>query len=101
MALTHDPYCPTPDSADWRKDRNASGIEYFADNVAYMDKIVGRLHDKICSLGLEENTLILFTGDNGTGRAVRSRLNGKWIEGGKSLMTDAGTHVPLIAGWKG
>ena len=42
---------------------------------------------------------MIFTGDNGSDRFVESRLGDRVIKGGKSLMTDAGTHVPLIVNW--
>jgi len=36
--------------------------------VAYMDKVVGDIVRNLDKLGLREETLILFTGDNGTPR---------------------------------
>ncbi len=101
MALTHGPFVPTPDSADWDSGTDKSNPKYFADMVAYMDKIVGRIVKKLNELGLRERTLILFTGDNGTAGGIRSRLGDRIVRGGKGRTTDAGTHVPLIANWKG
>jgi arylsulfatase A len=83
--------------------------------VELADEYVGKLISSIDDLGLRENTLILFAGDNGTpyrfitnvkdGKYIRepvySKIGGSLIRGGKSFMTDAGTHVPLIANWKG
>ncbi len=100
MCLTHDPFCPTPDSEGPKNEKRKSP-KFFADMVHYMDKIVGRIVNKLNDLQLRENTLILFTGDNGTHRSITSQINGQTIQGGKSQMTDAGTHVPLIANWKG
>ncbi len=106
MILTHCPLVPTPDSADW--DARSQGSKHykgdpkcFADMVAYMDKMVGKLIAKLERLGLRENTLILFTGDNGTDKPVVSVMSGRRVAGGKGHMTDAGTHVPLIANWPG
>ena len=101
MALTHDPFVPTPDSADWANDKHKPHPKYFADMVAYMDKLVGRLVAKLDELRLRENTLILFTGDNGTHRSIESRLGDTVIRGAKGRTTDAGTHVPFIANWTG
>jgi arylsulfatase A len=50
-------------------------------------------------LGIRDNTLILFLGDNGTGRSVTSRFQGKDYRGGKGGTTRRGHHVPLIASW--
>ena len=100
MALTHDPFVPTPDSAGWDGDRYAADPRYFADMVAYMDKIVGTTVAKLEALGLRDNTLVLFTGDNGTSSAITSTMSdGSEVTGGKGLPTNAGTHVPFIASW--
>jgi len=101
MALTHDPFVPTPDSPDWSKGQDKANPKYFADMVAYMDKIVGRLVIRLDELGVRENTLLLFVGDNGTGVRIESRLGNRLVKGGKGTTTDAGMHVPLIANWKG
>ena len=93
MVLVHSPFVPTPDSAD-RKNKNKQ--ENFADMVAYMDKLIGRLVDKTVELGIAENTLILVTGDNGTHKSLKSNIGDKVIQGGKALPTDAGTHVCLV-----
>jgi arylsulfatase A len=52
-------------------------------------------------LGLRERTLILFIGDNGTSRGIRSLRNGQTVVGAKAHPTDAGTHVPMIVSWPG
>jgi len=50
---------------------------------------------------VSDNTLIIFTGDNGTDQPIVSSWNGITVAGGKGQMTDAGTRVPLIANWPG
>jgi arylsulfatase A len=98
MILTHDPFVPTPDS----KDRNGKDNQTnFQDMVAHMDKVIGKITAKLDDLGIRDNTLVIFTGDNGTAGAIKSELNGRQVRGGKNKMTDAGTHVPLIANWPG
>jgi len=69
--------------------------------VHYMDAIVGRLLSKLKELGLEENTLVIFTGDNGTAGFLVSRLGDFRLRGGKRTMNEAGTRVPFIARWPG
>ncbi len=69
--------------------------------VGEMDRQVGRTLDALESLALSDNTLVLFAADNGTPRGVTSEFAGRAIEGGKSSLTDAGTHVPLISSWPG
>ena len=105
MVLTHDPFQPTPDSPDWdpqaRGERVNRQVKHFADMTAYMDKMIGRLVAKLDELGLRENTLILFLGDNGTGVEVTTQFKGRPYPGGKGTGTARGTHVPLIASWPG
>ena len=69
--------------------------------VEYMDVVIGRIVDKLDELGLRENTLLLFIGDNGSPRQVTSMINGREFQGGKGLSTDAGTRVPFVASWPG
>lgn len=103
--LPHYPWEPTPNSSDPLKPA-ADGLgdkKYFPDMVAYLDTIVGRIVANLEELGLRKNTLVLFVADNGTDR----RLTSAWsdgsrnanVVGGKGTMTDAGTHVPMIANW--
>jgi len=116
MLLTHWPFEATPDSADWdpksrgsKKDWDPNRgskaprgeTKYFGDMVTYMDKMVGKLTAKLDELGLRDNTLVLFTGDNGTAQPIVSDMNGRRVEGKKGWMTDAGTRAPLIAHWPG
>ena len=99
MMLTHSPFTTTPHSAD----RSATGKQKnFEDMVAYMDTLVGRIADKLDEAGVRENTLILFTGDNGSPKGgIFSELNGEMIEGGKGKNTDGGTRVALVANYPG
>ena len=106
MTLSHCPFVPTPDSKDWNpKSKGSMNYKgkpvYFSDMVTYMDKVVGKIVAKIDELGLGNNTLIIFTGDNGTDQPIISMLRGKEYPGGKQYTTDNGTHVPLIARWSG
>ncbi len=65
--------------------------------VSYMDALVGRLLNKLTMLGIEENTLVVFTGDNGTAPDLVTRLGDFQLRGGKRTMNEAGTRVPFIA----
>ncbi|MAG92419.1 MAG: arylsulfatase A [Planctomycetaceae bacterium] len=94
MILVHSPFLPTPHSASrTSKDKQKN----FEDMVAYMDTLVGRIVKQTEELGIAKDTLILFTGDNGTHKTIRSQLDGVTIPGGKGKTTDAGTREPLVA----
>ena len=51
------------------------------------------------TLGLRENTLVLFYSDNGTHRKIVSKLGKEKIQGGKATPKQTGIRVPLIANW--
>ena len=106
MILPHWPFEPTPASPDY--DPKAKGVmkgtgdpKYFKDMVEYTDRIVGKIDAKLGELGIRENTLLIFTGDNGTATQVISRWNGRSVQGGKGNTTDFGHHVPMVASWPG
>lgn len=112
MMLPHWPFDPTPDSKTWdpefrkgdkaeKRKPNDRDMGDFVDMVGYVDKMVGRIVAKLEAEGVRDNTLIIFTGDNGTYVGITSKLNGKPYPGGKGLTTDNGTHVPLITSWPG
>lgn len=104
MVLTHDPFVPTPDNLEFKAfnaESKTNDPAYFGEMVSYMDKLVGRIIKKTEALGIRENTLILFIGDNGTDRDVTSMVNGQPLQGDKGNTTTAGTQVPFIANWKG
>ncbi|MBX3423710.1 MAG: sulfatase-like hydrolase/transferase [Pirellulaceae bacterium] len=108
MLLVHDPFVPTPETIGQRSREHQANDpqprrdkQNFVAMVKYMDRLVGQIVQHVEQAGLLERTLILFTADNGTNRSIRSTWNGQTIRGGKGGTTDSGTHVPLIAFWKG
>jgi arylsulfatase A len=105
MMLTHGPFQPTPDSPEWdaktQGETARQNTKHFADMTAYMDKLVGRLMGKLDDLKIRDNTLVLFVGDNGTGRGLTSQYRGAPYDGGKGQTNARGMHVPLIANWPG
>ena len=96
MALPHRPMVPTPDSKEWKEPdrRGEENIRYFADMIAYMDKMVGRLIKGLIDLGLLRTPWCYS--NNGTHLKVSSVLNGKQVQGES---TPNNPCVPLIAGW--
>lgn len=78
--LTHGPHLETPDPQNSGK-RWPAG---FHSNVEYLDHLMGQLMDGLKSEGLDQNTLIIFVGDNGTGGD------------GKGTLTELGARVPCI-----
>lgn len=94
MSHVHGELMPTPDSA-------AGSTDLMADNIAYMDKLVGQLVAELDTLKLRDNTLVIFMGDNGTGKGMadRATIGGKVLSGMKGTMLECGGLVPMIASW--
>jgi arylsulfatase A len=98
MILVHSPFIPTPDSVD-RNERDAK--KNYRDMVAYMDKCIGRIVDTLDAEGLRENTIVIYTSDNGTGRGMLYPFKDEIREGEKAYPTDGGCHAPLIVNCPG
>jgi arylsulfatase A-like enzyme len=63
--------------------------------IHHMDEGIGKLMTALREEGLEENTLIVFTSDNGG-----ERFSDSWpLVGGKMDLTEGGIRVPWIAHW--
>lgn len=96
--LAHGPYLPTPDS----KDRNSrDDLQNFRDMVQYLDKSVGRIVDALEASGQRDNTVIIFTTDNGTGRKLNYPYRNEKRPGEKAFARDGGYHAPLIVNLPG
>ena len=100
--LCHKQFSPTPEDPEYETwDYSKSRPRFLSGMIEYMDKDLGRLRDSIRSLGLENNTVFIYVGDNGTSKGVVSKFNGYNVEGDKGSTTTYGTHVPLMVAWPG
>ena len=77
----------------------------FAAMVARIDRYVGDIMNKLEALGISENTLLVFTSDNGAHREGGADpeffdSNGPF-RGFKRDLYEGGIHVPLVAHWPG
>ncbi len=102
MVLMHDPFQATPNSVDYDHStpNDKSNNKYFGDMMSYMDAIVGQVIQEVEKAGIADNTIIFFTGDNGTNVKIVSEWEKQHIKGDKGSSREWGIHVPFIAYWK-
>jgi len=93
MVLTHTPLVNTPDEeADSKVGKHKAMLRY-------TDKITGQLVDALEKAGIRENTLFVWTTDNGSTRGITGSIAGRKIPGGKMRMLESGINSPFIASW--
>lgn len=82
----------------FKKKKGSNGQERpdYAAMIASMDENIGRLLEVIKETGLEKNTIIIFTSDNGGIRAISHQDP---LRAGKGSYYEGGIRVPLIIKW--
>ena len=104
----HEPHVPRTASAAF-----AGSTPYGprGDVIAEADALVGRMMRRLEELNLLDNTLVIFTSDNGAvvqdgyedgaDTLLGDHDPNGGLRGGKYSLYDGGTHIPFIARWKG
>jgi arylsulfatase A-like enzyme len=92
----HQPNLPHPDFIH----KSLSKSKY-ADSVVEADARIGHVIDKIRQLGLEKNTLVFWTTDNGAWQDVYPDAGYTPFRGTKGTDREGGNRVPAIAWWPG
>ena len=92
----HQPNLPAPEF----QLKSASKSKY-ADSAVELDTRIGRIMDKLRSLGLDKNTLVFYTTDNGAWQDVYPDAGYTPFRGTKGTVREGGNRVPAIAIWPG
>ena len=100
MPSPHTPWVPLPQF------HGKSGAGDYGDYVAEVDAMIGRVLDTVHALGMDDNTLVIVTSDNGADWKPEDiaryphRANADW-RGEKADIWEAGHRIPFIARWPG
>ncbi|EMI42253.1 sulfatase family protein [Rhodopirellula sp. SWK7] len=97
------PHTPIVPSKEWK---GKSGLGQYGDFVMQTDSVVGEITRAIDDTGQRENTLIIFTADNGCSKSARIpdlQAKGHYpsaqYRGSKGDLWDGGHRIPMIARW--
>ncbi|TKG97289.1 twin-arginine translocation pathway signal protein [Puteibacter caeruleilacunae] len=79
------------DGSNWMKGTR----NHMVNMIESLDTGVGRILEELKNRGLDENTLVIFSSDNGGDKLARNAP----FSGKKGLLRDGGIHVPLYMRW--
>ena len=105
----HDPWAPDDESlSDVMGKGTSSDDDRMLASLVKMDKTLGRLVGRLDQMGEMDNTLILFTSDNGPSPLARYHERGEsapgsteGLRGRKFSLYEGGIRQPLILYWRG
>lgn len=96
FAKNHQPSIAPPEF----KGKSAAKSPY-ADGVVELDAHIGEILDELKKLGIEENTLVIWTADNGAWQDVYPDSGYTPFRGTKGTLREGGNLMPAVAWWPG
>ncbi|WP_116108132.1 sulfatase [Lewinella sp. IMCC34191] len=99
LYLAHSlPHVPLAEDPDYLE---PTGQGLYADVMAEIDAGVGEIREKLTAKGIAENTLIIFSSDNGPWLSYGDHAGRTPFREGKATSFGGGVRVPLITYWPG
>lgn len=96
----HTPWIPDESYQEGQRRKKANKLPPLKTVMSDYDKEIGRLLNELKKRGIAENTLVIFTSDNGPSPSFeRLRTNG--LRGIKNSIYEGGVNMPFIAWWPG
>ncbi len=92
----HQPNMPAPEF-----EHKSMSKSKYADSIVELDTRIGHIMDKLHALGLDKNTLVFYTTDNGAWQDVYPDAGYTPFRGTKGTVREGGNRVPAIAIWPG
>ncbi len=92
----HQPNLPAPEYIGKSMEKSK-----YSDAVVELDARIGHIMDKLKELGLDQNTLVFYTTDNGAWQDVYPDAGYTPFRGTKGTVREGGNRVPAIAIWPG
>lgn len=92
----HTPW--VPDETHQSKPRSHESEQAFRLTLKEFDRQIGRLMDGLKELGIDEQTLVIFTSDNGAAPTFEGERSAG-LRGAKATLYEAGIRVPFIVRW--
>lgn len=92
----HQPNLPAPEF-----EHKSMSKSKYADSIVELDTRIGRILDRLRELGLDRNTLVFYTTDNGAWQDVYPDAGYTPFRGTKGTVREGGNRVPAIASWPG
>jgi arylsulfatase A len=86
--------------SDQHKDKSGQGL--YGDVIEEIDWSVGQVLEAVRRAGLDDNTLVIFTSDNGPWLSYGNHGGSRGrLREGKGTAFEGGTRVPFVARWPG
>ena len=102
LGSPHTPIVPTP---EWQ---GKSGLGKYGDFVMQTDNVLGEVTKALKKHGMSQNTLVIFTSDNGCSKAAgianlaeKGHRVSAHLRGSKADIWDGGHRIPFVVRWPG